>query len=149
MVSMIVPLAHLRRDRHGAGHCPTPCCTNHLDFNIESPDRQPVGDSAAIARSAALPVIPITMAALPVVPVTRALPLIAVAAVTPVTLVALVAVTPGVIVAAATIPVATPPRIPQFAGAPVINGCRCDGLGLGDCRRSQTREPQSCGQYER
>jgi hypothetical protein len=146
---MIVPLAHLRRDRHGAGHCPTPCCTNHLDFNIESPDRQPVGDSAAIARSAALPVIPITMAALPVVPVTRALPLIAVAAVTPVTLVALVAVTPGVIVAAATIPVATPPRIPQFAGAPVINGCRCDGLGLGDCRRSQTREPQSCGQYER
>ena len=87
--------------------------------------------------------------ALPVVAVAGTLPVIAVVVATPVPLVVWVAVAPEVVVATAPFPVVTPAGVPKIAGAPVINGRRGGGLGLGDCGRPQTREPQTGGQYDR
>ena len=101
-----------------------------------------------IARSAALPVVAVARAALPVVAVARAsLPVVAVArAALPVVA---VAVAVEVVVTTSPVPVVTPAGIPPFTGAPVISRRRSDGLSLGDCRRPQTRESQTAGQYQR
>jgi hypothetical protein len=108
----------------------------------ESPDRRLVEQrSAVIARRATLPVVAVARAAL--------LPMIAVPVATRVPLVVRVTVAVEVVVAADPVPVVTPAGIPPFAGAPVVSRRRSDGLGLGDCRRPQTRESQTAGQYQR
>lgn len=100
-----------------------------------------------IARSAALPVVAVSRAVLPVVAVSGAvLPVVAVSVAAPVPLVVRVTVAVEVVVATAPIPVVTPTRIPPLTGAPVIDGRGSDRLGLGDCRRPQARESQTCAQ---
>jgi hypothetical protein len=101
----------------------------------------------------ALPVVPgvpalPVVAGVPALPVLVALPAFVVGAIVPVVPVAGFTVVPVVVLAAAPIPVAAPPRIPPLAGAPVIIRER-RGLGLGDGRRPQTREPYTGGHYGR
>jgi hypothetical protein len=107
--------------------------------------------SVMIARGAALPVVVVAGAALPVIAVAGAalLPVIAVARATPVRLVVRITVAVEIVVATAPVPVVTPAGIPPLTGAPVISRRRSDGLCLGDCRRPQTGESQTAGQYER
>jgi hypothetical protein len=95
----------------------------------------------------ALPVI--AVAGVPALPVLVALPAFVVGAIVPVATVAVITVVKVVVVAATPVPVAAPPWIPPLAGAPVISRRRSYGLGLGDCRRPQTCESQTAGQYQR
>src|ERR1700740_3727895 len=74
------------------------------------------GSVAAVAGFPALPVV----AGVPALPVLVALPAFVVGAIVPVVAVAAFTVVPVVVVAAAPVPVAAPPWIPELTGAPVI-----------------------------
>jgi len=89
---------------------------------------------------AGVPALPV-VAGVPALPVLVTLPVLVPGAIVPVALVAGFTVVPVVVVAAAPVPVGSPPWIPPLAGAPVIIRER-RGLGLGDGSRPKPASPK-------